>query len=399
MYFQLSSALKRRLIEELRKYWAYHPKYPELPGNIQGKYRFSERPQYGMTIKTVGGNRADFSADNFKGIQESFVYLTKYINYPGVAIEWVREDAVAIQNNRGLFPSSPGVYFIELTSDTEFCVDPLLDIYREEVAMSSLTSGMLQNAPLSGTVRLYEMPSGFKLKEDVNYTLGRDSEGRLTGEIELTYPLSGGRTLVADYRYPAETRGPFALYPMQADNHAIPGVVLAFGNKNKAGDRMAVVVQDFRRPAALVYGGQWDVNLEIEVISRDLEAQMELADATAIYIWGILRPKLSSEGIEISDLSLGSESEEPYDENGDDYFYNAIMSLTVRTDWEVYVPLNILIRQTATLTKDQAELVLGLSEDQLIDFQNNLHMVETLGLEAMQDPFFKDRSNTYEVIK
>ncbi len=399
MYFQLTSALKRRLIAELRRYWQYHPKYPDLVSNIQGKYRFDERPQYGITVKTTSGSRADFAADNFKGIIESFVYLAKYQNYPGVAIEWVREDAVSIQNNGGKFPSPPGVYFIELIEEDQFCVDPLLDVHGEIVTMSNDINGQLEHTPLTGTVRLFEMPSAFMMKEDSDYTLMKDPLGKPTGEIILTRPLTGGRYLMADYRYPEESTGPYTIYPMQANNHAIPGVVLAFGNRNGKGDRMAVVVQETRCPASLVYGGQWDVSLEIEVISRDLEAQMEISDSTAIYIWGILRAGLSSEGIEITDLSLGGETEEAYDENGDDYFYNANLALTIRTDWEVYVPLNIYLARVAALTKEQAEQVLGLSEDQLIAFQNNMHMVEQLGLELTQDPFFANRSNTYEVIK
>lgn len=399
MYYQLTGALKRRFIKELRKYWMYHPQYRDIVDNIQGKYRFKERPQYGMVIRTAGGSKADLSADNFKGVLHSYVYLAKYRNYPGVAIEWVREDGIAIQNAGGRFPSLPGAYYIELTENDQFYVDPLLDVYREQVTMSDSTTGMLQRPPLDGTVRLFEMPSGFLLEEGIGYALARDAQGNPTGEFTLTQGLTGGRYLSADYRYPAATTGPHTIYPMQANNQAIPGVVLAFGSRVEKGDRMAVIVQDVRRPAALVYGGQWEINLEFEVICRDLDAQMEIADQTAIYIWGILRSYLSTEGIEITEFSLGGESEEVYDENGDDYFYNATMSATVKTDWEVHVPLNIFIRQAAVLTKEQAQVLAQLPDDQLAYFQTNLHLVENLGLEHIRDPFFTNRSHTFEVIR
>lgn len=400
MYFMLSSAVKRRFIAELRRFWGYHPKYKDLVGNIQGKYGFAERPQYSITVKVSGGaNRNDFAADNYKGLVHSYVYLTKYQNYPGVAIEWVREDARAIQENNGIFPSHPGVYFIELTTDTEFNVDALLDVYREPVLMMGVLTAQLQQAPLDGTLHIYELPSGFLLVEGENYTLVRDSEGKPTGEIILTDPVTGGRYLTADYRYYGGSTGPFTIYPMHANNKAIPGVVLAFGNRNGVGDRMAVVVQNVRRPAYLVYGGQWDMSMELEVLSRDLEAQMEIADSTAVYIWGILRSHLSSEGIEITDLSLGGESEEVYDDNGDDYFYNATMNATVRTDWEVHVPLNVFLRQVSPLTVDQAKRLAGLPDDELQNFQTSLQLVEGLGLEHIRDPFFTSRGSTYEVIR
>jgi hypothetical protein len=399
MYFQLTSAVKRRFIAELRRYWQYHPRFPDLPDNIQGKYRFKERPQYGMTVKMTSGSRVDLAADNYKGILESYVYLTKYQNYPGLAVEWVREDSVAIQNNEGHFPSPPGIYFIDLIEENEFFVDPLLDVYHEAVTMVDALTLRLSHAPVSGTIRLFEMPSGFMLTEGVNYTVERDPTGKPTGEITLTQPLTGGRWISSDYRYAGASTGPYTIYPMHANNQAIPGVVLAFGTRNGKGDRMAVVVQDRRLPACMVFGGQWDLGLEIEVTSRDLEAQMEIADSSAIYLWGILRSRLSSEGIEITDLSLGGETEEAYDENGDDYFYNASLTATVRTDWEVYVPLNVFLRQVSILTRTQAEILAGLSEDQLAAFQTNLHMVEQLGLEHIRDPFFSNRSHTFEEIR
>ena len=399
MYFQLSSAIKRRMIKELRNFWQYAPAYKDLVENIQGKYSFKERPQHCIIVKVSGGgNRNDFAADNFKGVVPSYVYLTKYQNYPGVAIEWIREDSVAMQNNHARFPSPPGVYFIELTEDTEFCVDALLDVTRELVTMSDPSTGQLRKAPLDGTIRLYEQPSGFMLGEGTNYTLTKDSLGKPTGGFTLGAPLTGGRFLTADYRYPGESRGPFHFNPMHSNNQAIPGVVLAFGNRNAKGDRMAVVVQDIRRPAYLVYGGQWDLSMELEVGSRDLEAQMEIADSTAIYIWAILRSYLSTEGIEITECSLGGESEEAYDENGDDYFYNATLNVTVRTDWEVHVPLSVFIRQVTPLTKPQMQRLINLPDDEIDQIQSNIRMVESLGLEHVRDPFFTNRGHTFEMI-
>jgi hypothetical protein len=383
----------------LRAYWVYHPKYKDVVDHIQGKYSFRERPSYGIIVKTGGGSKFDLSADNFVGTVHSYVYLTKVQNYPGVAIEWVREDARAIQNNKGIFPSPAGVYYIELTEDDEFYVDPLLTVAHEPITVVDTFTAQLQHAPLAGSVRLYEMPAGFMLYEGTNYTLTLNSEGKPTGEIVFKQAIPTGRFIIADYKYPIASSGPYKIIQKHANNQAIPGCVLAFGGRLGKGDRLAVVVSAIREPAALEYGGRWDLSLDFDVISRDLYAQQDISDQTIIYINGVLRSYLSNEGIEIMDLSLGGESEEVYDETADDYFYNASFSVSVQTEWSIHVPLHGYFRQVAPLTLQQAELISTMSDAEAAKVNNNLVMLQDLGLEAIVDPFFKNRDENYEMIK
>lgn len=384
---------------EIRRLWQYHPRYPDLVDHIQGKYSFRERPSYGIVVKTSSGNRVDLSADNYLGVIESYVYTTKVQNYPGVAVEWVREDSIAIQNNGGVFPSPPGIYFIDLTEDEEFYVDRLYDVYREQVTLTSNTTGVLRHKPLLGTLRLYEMPAQFQLYEGDNYTLELDQDGKPTGTFVLTQPLTGGRWIQADYRWPGETTGPHVLYPGRANNQVIPGCVVAFGRRNGKGDRCAVVVQDIRRPAALEYGGRWDLTLDFDVLSRDVYAQQEIADQTVVYIWGVLRPYMSTEGLEITDLSLGGESEEIYDDNGDDYFYNSSFSMTISTDWSIHVPLGVFLRQASPMTVAQARQISTMSDDDIAQQQNNIRNLEALGLDTLVDPYFNGRDGTFEIVR
>jgi len=404
VYFQLSAALKNRFCYELRRFWALHPKYRDIVDHIQGKYSFRERPQYGIIVKTSGGNKVDLSPDNYVGIVQSYVYLTRVKDSPGLAIEWIREDSVAIQNNGGRFPSSPGVYYIEIVNGTTgpnsiptmaFYVDPLLDVGHEQVMQVDETTAQLEHPPLDGTVRLFEMPSSYLLIEGTNYTV------ESTGLITLTQPLTGGRSLVADYRYPVASRGPFHYYENSADNKAIPGVVMAFGRRGEVGDKMAVVVQEIRQPAALEYGGRWDVSMEFEVVARDVFAEQEITDMSVMFLWGVLRSYLTREGIEITEMSMGGESEELYDENGDDYFYNATFTATVQTDWSIHVPLDLMIRSVSPLTLEQAKIQDGLTDCQAGSEGEigNIRILEGLGLEALTDPFFNGRTGTFELIR
>jgi len=384
---------------ELRRYWVYHPKYADLVNNIQGKYSFEERPQHGMVVRVGGGSQFTLSSDNYVGVVVSHTYLAKVKNYPGVAIEWVREDAVAIQNNGGSFPSAPGVYFIELTGDEEFYVDPLLDVINEHVTQVDSLTYRIQQAPLEGTLRLFEMPAGYQLYEPDAYTLTRDAQGKPTGEIILKNILTRGRYLAADYRYVRPSTGPHKLYPTYANNTVIPGVVLAFGNRNKKGDRMAVVVEPVRSPSALEYGGRWDVSFDIEIMSRDVDAQEEITDQTLIYLFGILRSYLSTEGIEMLDISLGGEAEEVYDENGDDYFYTSSLSLTLQAEWSIHLPLGVFLRQANPLTLGEVKRLSGLPDEAVAQIQSNIRMLESLDLEVISDPFFGGRGYSYETIK
>jgi len=397
VYFQLTESIKRRLILELRNYWSYHPKYrDDLVDNIQGKYSFRERPQYGIIVKTGSATKVQLSADNYIGIVHSYATLADVQNYPGLSIEWIREDVRAIQNNQGRFPSPPGVYFVELTEDNEFYVDPMLDVRAEQVMQIDATTAKLQNPFIEGTLRLYEGPNGFLLRDGINYTAD-PATGQITLVEEL--PLDGHRRLIADYRYSGDSSGPHKLVENRANITAIPGVVLAFGRRNQKGDRQAIVVYGRREASALEYGGKWELSLDFDVMARDVYSQQEIADQSVMYLWGILRSKLSREGIEISDVGMGGESEEIYDETGDDYFYNSNFSITLQTDWFIHVPLAHRLRMISPLDADSASLIAGMSEDDLINAKNNIAMLDSLGLEPVTDPFFRGRANTYEVIR
>lgn len=405
MYYFMTSAIKRKFIEELRRYWADHPKYPELVNNIQGKFSFSSRPLQGIIVKNSGGTRVDLSADNYVGVVKSYTYLTRAKGKPGHALEWVREDAVAIQRNQGKFPSSPGIYYIDVMDDPDqegehiFYVDPLLNVFQEQVALLTPTTAQLGQPPLEGTLRIFEMPSGSMLYEGSNYTLDLGPDGKPNGGLTLIQPITGGRWLQADYLYPIDTLGPFPIYEMHANNLAIPGVVLAFGTRIVTGDQMAVVVQDIRRPAALEYGGQWELSLDFDVTATGVYQQQDILDASVMYIWGVLRPQMSDQGLEITDLSLGGESEEVRDETGDDYIYNATFSVTCRTSWSLHVPLDAWLRQAAPLTVAQSKELMSLPADQLAGQQGNIKVPDNLGLEAMRDPFWSGRQGTFPVLR
>ena len=393
MFYNLTQGVQQRFIRELRRYWSYHPKYrDDLVRNIQGKYSFKERPQTGIVLKTSSATQVNLAADNFQGVVKSYVHLAKVArpeggDYPGLAVEWVREDAVAIRNNNGVFPSEPGIYYIEVQSGgTTFYVDALLTQMDEAVMKVTETEYQLQNPILANTLRLFQMPGNIPYYDPENYTVDPS-----TGTITLTQPMPRNTYLSADYKYPGASQGPFNIVQNHGVNQAIPGVVLVFGRRIEEGDTMAVVVHDRRMEAALEYGGRWDITLDFDVVARDIHAQQEITDATISYIWSVLRSHIASEGMEIQSISMGGESEEVYDDNADDWYYTANFSVSVQTDWVLHVPLAACIRRAGSQTVANQRAVATLTGDELVASEvSGIQPVENYGLNLVSftDPFF-----------
>jgi hypothetical protein len=348
-----------------------------------------------------GGSRVDLSADNYLGVIYSYCQATKIRNKPGVFLEWVREDARAIQNNDGAFPTPPGAYYIEVISDDEYVIDKFYDVYAEPLIPDVLEVQLAQ-APHAGSLRLYEMPARFLLYEGVNYTIEKDGQGKPTGRVTLAEALPANRYLEADYRYFAGTTDPIKLYPMNANNQALPGVVLAFGRKIEVGDQAAVVVSSVRQPTALEFGGLWQINLDLDITSTDLHDRSVLADETTMYLWAVRRSELAAQGLNIIDVQFSGESEEVYDEAGDDYLYVSAVSVSVEAHWSLHVPLDKYIRSAGWHTALEMAQIAGLNDDQLAAYaysEGRLQALEALGLETWEDPFWSGRTGTFEMLR
>ena len=106
MFHHLTLAVRDRVVRELRDFWSDHPRYPDFAQNIQGKYSFEERPQFGMVVRTGGANNVVLSPDNFIGTVEGYVSLARMPNknYWG-SVDWVREDSHQDPDGQGFMRS------------------------------------------------------------------------------------------------------------------------------------------------------------------------------------------------------------------------------------------------------------------------------------------------------
>ena len=397
MYFYLVQALKRRLVLELKDSFSQHPVYEKIVPYIQNKYAFDERPQMGIVVKGSSANKVQLSADNFLGSVESHVMLA-YVGAPVYPIEWVREDLACLNANHGVVPTPPGIYYLEILSAPEnaqsegsFILDPLLTVNDEAVLrfVSGIESeAQLQRLPVKGTLRLWENRK-FLLSEGTHYRVDYE-----TGAIELLIRSAAGAVLTADYRYSVPSVGPVPYQWNRSDFATLPGVVLAFGKRGKVGDKVAIVVYEDRVQTANAYGGRFDATFELDALARDPTQMEELADLIIMYLWAQKRSVLSSEGIEITDISMGGEAEEIYDETSDDSFYNASLSIQMQADWEIHIPLPLTVSRvtpTTALTDKSANPLDTQQATTIInDVQNKLFFATM--------PVIAGRNNNFERI-
>ena len=143
------------------------------------------------------------------------------------------------------------------------------------------------------------------------------------------------------------------------------------------------------------------MSLDMDIMARDVDAQGEITDRTLMFLYTEARERLSTEGIEITTASMGGEAEEVYDENGDDYFYTASISLSVMTDWAIRVPIGRTLTRVETNTVSETEMVSGLTDDLLIEMGSptGLQYTADLGLRDIRDPWFRDRTRNFDLIR
>lgn len=397
MYYYLTQAIKRRLILELKDSFSRHPYYEKVVPFIQNKFAFDERPQFGIIIKNATANKVSLSADNFVGTVESHVMLA-YVKQPVYPLEWVREDLNCVRNNNDVMPTPPGIYYIEILKVPEtyadqgyFAVDPLYTVIDEPVLhfLSGVEhEAQLQHVPVQGTVRLWQNRH-YLLIEGTDYRVNYQD-----GSIYFLTNFAGDTYVTGDYRYAGESRGPIPFVWNTADFKTLEGVVLAFGKRAKLGDKVAVVVYPDRVEVANAYGGRFDATFELDVISQDTNQMEEIADLVTMFLWAEKRPILSIEGIEITNISMGGESEEPYDEVADLNYYIAALTVEIQTDWEVHLPLPLTITRfgpaaTPTTPGGLDGILAGLAPVQ--PGPNNSLFFQTV-------PIIAGRNNSYERI-
>jgi hypothetical protein len=358
----LISETKKRIVRELKKILYDHPRYRQDSENVQAKFSFDQRPQRGIIVNNASADQMKLSADNFVFNLSSFVGLAPVENFPGTTVEWVRENFNVLEqycSERSVFPSPPGVYFLSVVkvpdesnaNPGEFTIDPVLTVLQEPLITFSSSADQDAQIPRDniypGSLQLW-LENRRMLIPDVDYSVDYS-----TGHIVFLKPTPAGMTIFSDYRYRIGLQGPFNFWRERPDVTVLPGAVIAFGDRVQSCDKVAIVVTDTRTDVAEVYGGKFEVNFELIVFTRDTDDRDRMSDYVVVKFLELTKD-LGYDGLELLNISPGGQSEEVYNQETDEYYFDTSVSLSIRVDWEIQVPIPAVVKRVE-LTSKSAE--------------------------------------------
>ena len=432
IYQNLHVGVKRRIIDETELAFDQHPAFSEKV-RVYNKFPYEERVQYGVVLRNTSASQIRLSPDNFMSDLISHVQIARQTSYPGLAIEWVREniwhvtkvieedvsaqlganqrlfftsqqicagiDETHFATNRGqvavtvdgvetvpemvdgatkavMLYNSPGagsvvtikyyvrnivpygIYCIDFIENNQFVVQPAY-IIESEVLISTTTgtevTAQIANYPLDQYSEQINLAFRDNTKiqalvRDTNYSIDYT-----TGLVTFLVPLARNYRILADYRYqPANyNNGPYTFSEYQENHVAIPGVVLSIGRRAKKGDQQVVIVSQFREQQAKIYGGHWEMSLDMSVIAKDPMQMEQMSDHLVSYLWGQRKNDLEFEGITLNRVEPTGETEEVHIDTTGDMYYESSVSINLQSEWQKFIPyLAILKIKNITLVPD-----------------------------------------------
>ena len=245
--------------------------------------------------------------------------------------------------------SDPAIWVIDFVEDNQFIVAPIYTVDNKllvEKSNGTETTVNLGNTNVdSGSVRIYMKFKGGLPTYLVN---GTDYSVDLsTGIITLLSPLSKNTNLYGSYRWQPTNynNGPYTFEPYQENHVAIPGVVLCISRRAQKNDRMVIIVSQEREQQAKIYGGHWDMSMELAVISKDPIQCEEMTDHLVSQLWGERKNVLEFEGITFNTVEASGESEESFVESTGDVYYIHNISISLMSEWQSFVPYLFKIEQ------------------------------------------------------
>ena len=242
-----------------------------------------------------------------------------------------------------------GIYFIDFIEDNQFTVSPVY-IIENEVLIARTTGTevtvVLKHAPIDvNSEQLnYGHTDGIKIEalvRGVNYIIDNT-----TGVVTFLTPLMKNYMITADYRYQPTNylNGPYHFKEYQENHTAIPGVVISIGRRAKKGDQQVVIVSQFREQQAKIYGGHWQMSLDLAVISKDPMQMEQMAEHLVSYFWGQRKNDLEFEGITLNSVEPSGESEEVHIDTTGDMYFESTVAINLQSEWQRFVPYLAIIR-------------------------------------------------------
>jgi len=342
MFFHVINVVKNKLLHAIKQELQYHPIFKDT--YVSNHFLRKERPARAIILTSASGSHRRLSLDDLlRSAVPAFSALYRIADFPSSSIEWVEDDVEVIQQNR---LSAPGYYYVSVDEKDEYnyqwsvSIDPLFE-KREYIlrnATGTETSASFSFTPIAEKVMwVYaESPDGSSIRMLYDPSqITKDIENK---RIIFNQPLSRTESVFIDYRYAGEPFGPFTVEANAALRNAIPGVVIAFGDRIRVGDKQVVRVRPRIVPSYDVYSGEWDLSFDMTVLALDPNEQETLADYAATVLWAKNRAKLEDDHIILQELDIGAESTDTLIESSGEPYFMCTIGLTIKTFWEFYVP-------------------------------------------------------------
>lgn len=387
MFFQISNAVKKRFTLIFQEIFLEHPIFNKTV--VVTKFPTEERPKFCLLIRSVSGNAQKLSLDNFMRTEKSFCSLANLKEVAGNSIEWVRDDVDNLDKM-----SAPGFYIVKITkfdqpnNTGEFVVNPYLLVDDEELDIQIIggqEGAVVKNPPINDNSDVIFTDDGLEFKRGIDYTIDYT-----TGTILFNQPVKDQfPRIMIDYQIVDDQRGPFEIEEYMINNTAIPGILLAFGDRLKQDDEQVVVVEKRKRDTAKVYGGRWTLSIDLIGIAQDPDQQERLVDYAISRFWADWQDRLVDEGINIYDFSLSGEAEDLESELPEEYYFTGNISFTAEVEWQLAIPLISEVRRVdATLgVENFMKTLTNAKEDEFQEKQFDERMVNSkhrLGLQIVQ---------------
>ena len=338
MYFEITNSIKKRLVLVFEDILKDHPIFRE---NVEVFTRFpeEERPKQAILVRSVSGGNQKLGLGNFAGMHKGICFLANFEGSNAASIEWVKEDTKNLEKI-----GAPGFYIIKITqgssedNEFKFNVTPYYQIDDEILEIVSIRGSegaLLKNRPINPGSEAIFSHDGTTLRKEFDYNIDNEK-----GEIIFINPVAHEfDELLIDYQIIGDESAEYDISMYEFNNIAIPGVLIAFGDRIKAGDEQVVIVEKQFREVARVMSGRWMLNADIFVIAQDADTQERLADYVITKLWADWEDNLIDDGVYIHDFSLGGETEDLEVEIAEEYNFTSNFGITIDVDWEVHHPV------------------------------------------------------------
>ena len=332
MFHRVKNVVKKIIITEIQKLVKEHPEFHDTL--VINKYQDQEREKINVIVKSASTSSQRLDLGNYGTTIDSYTTLAGLKGQRGDMLEWVRDDYNNIQN---LVP--PGFYVLRMDTLTTFVIEQYLTIQKEQLDLNEINIdgkylAHLNHQDINTGSEVITDDTGLLFVRDKHYTINYE-----TGLITFLIDTQGFYQIYATYQYLKPQLGPFKMKSFDYNNTALPGVVLAFGDRVREGDIQVVIVSDKREPSAMAYTGQWNITLDIEVRAQDTDTSETLVDYISTSFWAFKQIELCDRGITLTDISASGESEEQEMDVPDEWSFVDTISMSLVVQWEVHVPI------------------------------------------------------------